>query len=242
MRRSVAPACMRAPALAQGRKFVLESPETMTIRVKKEFSFVFPTLILERAFEDVAELNNSLRSLILSREAAGGGVVKSNVGGWHSETDFWRWEGSEATALFQRVAGAVKDYVAIERKVDAAALDLVVSAEGWANVARAGNYSKPHVHPNANISGVYYVDVGESTPEAPHSGVIEFIDPRHRPGMFETEGTLASDGYRIVPKNGLLLLFPAWLYHYVHPYTGAAPRVCVAFNVTIQKLKLQSAP
>ena len=87
-----------------------------------------------------------------------------------------------------------------------------------------------------------YVDVGEGAPEQPQSGVIEFIDPRHRPGMFETEGTLASDGYRIVPKSGLLLLFPAWLYHYVHPYVGVAPRVCVAFNVTIQKLKLQSAP
>jgi hypothetical protein len=60
--------------------------------------------------------------------------------------------------------------------------------------------------------------------------------------MFETEGTLASDGYRIVPRSGLLLLFPAWLYHYVHPYVGTVPRVCVAFNVTIQKLKLQSAP
>ncbi|HVY28588.1 MAG TPA: TIGR02466 family protein [Polyangiaceae bacterium] len=214
----------------------------MTIRVKKEFTFVFPTLILERHLEDVAELNQRLARLILQREAAGGGVVKSNVGGWHSATDFWRWSEREPAQLFERVAGAVKDYVAVERRVDAAALDLVVSAEGWANVARAGNYSKPHVHPNANISGVYYVASGDDAPEHPQSGVIEFIDPRQRPGMFETEGTLSSDGYRIVPKSGLLLLFPAWLYHYVHPYVGTQPRLCVAFNVTIQKLKQLSPP
>lgn len=214
----------------------------MTIRVKKEFSFVFPTLILERYFEDVAELNVSLRQLISLREALGDGVVRSNVGGWHSQTDFWRWESPEVGALFQRVAGAVKDYLAVERRVDAAALDVVVSAEGWANVARSGNYSKPHVHPNANISGVYYVDAGSSAPDHPQSGVLEFIDPRNRPGMFESEGTLASDGYRIVPRSGLLVLFPAWLYHYVHPYVGDSVRVCVAFNIIVQKLKVQSPP
>ena len=211
----------------------------MTIRVKKEFTFVFPTLVLERQYEGVAELNAGLSRLILQREAQVGGVVRSNVGGWHSATDFWRWPGAEPAQLFERVAGAVKDYVAVERKVDAAALDLVVSAEGWANVARAGHYSKPHVHPNANISGVYYVAAGNATAE--HSGVIEFIDPRQRPGMFQTEGTLASDGYHIVPKTGMIVLFPAWLYHYVHPYTGSEPRVCVAFNVTIQKLKLTNS-
>jgi uncharacterized protein (TIGR02466 family) len=142
------------------------------------------------------------------------------------------------TQLFQRVAPAVKDYAAIERRVDAAALDLTVTAEAWANVARAGNYAKPHVHPNSNISGVYYVDAGDSPVEAPHSGVLELIDPRQRPGMFETEGTVPFDAYRIVPKTGLLLLFPAWLYHYVHPYQGTRPRVSVAFNFTIQKLSV----
>jgi hypothetical protein len=28
----------------------------------------------------------------------------------------------------------------------------------------------------------------------------------------------------------------------VHPYQGAAPRISVAFNVTLQKLKLSSSP
>jgi uncharacterized protein (TIGR02466 family) len=115
---------------------------------------------------------------------------------------------------------------------------LTVTAEAWANVVRAGNYAKPHVHPNSNVSGVYYVDVGDAANDDQHSGVIEFIDPRQRPGMFETEGTVPFDGYRIAPTTGALLLFPSWLYHYVHPYRGTRPRVSVAFNVTIQKLKV----
>jgi hypothetical protein len=95
---------------------------------------------------------------------------------------------AEGGQLVERVAGAVKDYAAVERRVDAAALDLTVTAEAWANVARAGNYAKPHVHPNCNISGVYYVDVGDAPPDDQHSGVIEFLDPRQRPGMFLMTG------------------------------------------------------
>lgn len=212
----------------------------MTSAVKREFKFMFPTLVLERQLPDVDESNRRLAETILAREREGGGVVRSNVGGWHSAADFLRWGSHEAAALFERVAEAVKDYVAVERKVDAAALELRIAVEAWANVARAGNYSKPHVHPNSNVSGVYYVDAGDSAEDDADSGVIEFMDPRQRPGMFETEGTLAFDAYRVRPRSGLLLLFPAWVYHYVHPYRGSAPRICVAFNVTVQKLKVEA--
>src|SRR4051794_37775452 len=101
--------------------FCAEVRELMTIVVKKEFAFTFSTIVLERHFVDATELNLALARKILEPEAQGPGVVKSNVGGWHSENDFLRWEGSEAGELFQRVAGAVKDYVAVERRVDAAA-------------------------------------------------------------------------------------------------------------------------
>jgi uncharacterized protein (TIGR02466 family) len=215
---------------------VLDSSEYMTIRVKKEFAFTFSTIVLERQFSGVEALNERLSAKILEREANGPGIVKSNVGGWHSDSDFLRWEGPEPGELFSHVAGAVKDYAAVERRVDAAALDLTVTAEGWANVARAGNYARPHVHPNSNLSCVYYVDAGDAA-DAP-SGVIEFLDPRNRPGMFASEGTVSFDAYKVTPQNGMLLMFPAWLYHYVHPYQGTRPRISVAFNVTIQKLKV----
>jgi uncharacterized protein (TIGR02466 family) len=216
---------------------MFDCPEHMTIRVKKEFAFTFATIVLERQFSGVQTLNHRLKARILEREAEGAGVMKSNVGGWHSATDFLRWEGMEPSELFRHVASAVKDYAAVERRVDAAALELTVTAEAWANVARAGNYSKPHVHPNSNLSCVYYVDAGNAQAADEQSGVIEFMDPRNRPGMFASEGTVSFDAYRVVPQTGMLLMFPAWLYHYVHPYRGTEPRISVAFNVTIQKLK-----
>jgi hypothetical protein len=41
----------------------------------------------------------------------------------------------------------------------------------------------------------------------------------------------------VTPRDGLLVVFPAWLYHYVNPYQGTAPRISVAFNATIQQVK-----
>jgi Putative 2OG-Fe(II) oxygenase len=29
------------------------------------------------------------------------------------------------------------------------------------------------------------------------------------------------------------VLFPSWLYHWVHPYAGETPRIAISFNATI---------
>jgi hypothetical protein len=34
------------------------------------------------------------------------------------------------------------------------------------------------------------------------------------------------------PQAGLIVIFPSWLYHWVHPYAGHTPRIAVSFNVT----------
>jgi hypothetical protein len=34
----------------------------------------------------------------------------------------------------------------------------------------------------------------------------------------------------VLPQSGLLLIFPAWLYHYVNPYHGEGERISVAWN------------
>ena len=29
------------------------------------------------------------------------------------------------------------------------------------------------------------------------------------------------------------MIFPSWLYHWVHPYAGRTPRIAVSFNATL---------
>jgi len=205
---------------------------------KREFTFLFPTLILERTLENTEAMNRGLRALALEKERSAPGVSRSNVGGWHSENDFFKSEVPEVVELRGRVSRSVHEFVAVEQRIDPNTFRLAVHIDAWANVGRAGHYARPHVHSNANVSGVYYVDAGSGDQRG---GGIEFLDPRNRPAMFQTNGNPVSDIYTVQPQTGMLLLFPSFLYHYTSPYRGTGERICIAFNVVIHELQHMGA-
>ena len=94
----------------------------------------------------------------------------------------------------------------------------------------------PHCHPDSAWSGVYYVDAGTEHADRPISGVLEFLDPRSGVEAVTAPGDPYGEPVRIRPAAGLLVIFPSWLYHWVHPYAGRAPRIAVSFNVTLAAL------
>ena len=66
-------------------------------------------------------------------------------------------------------------------------------------------------------------------------GCITFYDPRGAVNMtaikrdpyIEAEFTLA-------PRPGLILLWPAFLHHFVHPNLSEEPRVSISYNVVLK--------
>jgi uncharacterized protein (TIGR02466 family) len=114
-----------------------------------------------------------------------------------------------------------------------------LSAFGWVNLLRHGAYNTPHTHPNSMWSGVYYVDVGTPTEDHPMSGVIEFLDPRCAVEMIGIPGDPFRGKHTVRPEAGTLVLFPSWLYHFVHPYQGHDVRNSVSFNLMITNTNLQ---
>ena len=48
--------------------------------------------------------------------------------------------------------------------------------------------------------------------------------------MVDTPGSPYGQRMLIRPVPGLLVLFPSWLYHFVHPSTAYSPRISIAFN------------
>jgi uncharacterized protein (TIGR02466 family) len=201
--------------------------------ITEEFALAFPTLIWHKVV-GTEQLNTDLLALIRQKQADSPGVKKSNVGGWHSETDLLEWESPGITALTAGIHSALKQYYAFVASKEVSEFQMNVRGDAWANVNTTGASNKLHVHPSANISGVYYVDAGNAV--APDSGRLEFLDPRNRPNMFETAGTDRNDWFCMAPKSGLLVLFPSWLYHAVTPYDGARDRVSIAFNFTVTKI------
>jgi hypothetical protein len=120
----------------------------------------------------------------------------------------------------------------IEASAGANTFQGTLSVSAWATLCRAGAYHAPHSHPDSAWSGVYYVDPGADCPERPLSGVLEFLDPRAGVEAVTAPGDPYGEPFRVRPQAGLLVVFPSWLYHWVHPYTGQIPRIAISFNAT----------
>ena len=138
------------------------------------------------------------------------GVQLTNQGAWHSQTTLLQDPGLHE--LFGWIAAQVHG------APSAWGWDLEQARprfnNAWAVVSRSGDSHGAHIHPNSLFSGVFYL----AAPSG--SGAIAFLDPRAGALMlqppFHREAAAREIGrLRLVPETGLLLLFPAWLWHEV---------------------------
>ena len=97
----------------------------------------------------------------------------------------------------------------------------------WCIVLERGAHQGPHIHPAAWLSGVYYPQIPEGirTGAGPE-GWLEFGKPD---GAFpsKTEPPL----YRVRPEEGLVVVFPSYIYHRTLPFEDSGTRISVAFDV-----------
>jgi uncharacterized protein (TIGR02466 family) len=114
------------------------------------------------------------------------------------------------------------------------------SLQGWANINRLGDYHDAHNHPHAYLSGTYYVRVPKDrealeTRGDVRPGHISFYDPRGAVNMTAIRGDPQIEAEHTVrPEAGEILLWPAFLCHFVHPNLSREPRVSVSFNVVLK--------
>jgi tetratricopeptide (TPR) repeat protein len=111
----------------------------------------------------------------------------------------------------------------------------------WAVAMRRSGHQRPHNHPSAWISGVYYArtpDIADAGPaddlvldpdavdDAAHAGWIEFGRPPD-----DYRGALTPHVRLIRPRAGRMVLFPSFLFHRTVPHASDALRISVAFDV-----------
>ena len=104
----------------------------------------------------------------------------------------------------------------------------------WFNMNRHKDFNINHNHPNAEISGAYYV----RTPK--DCGQIGFIHPGHdvlcyynsKRGIKSSEmGPYDSESWNMPVNEGTLYLFPSWLNHHVTSNLNKTEdRVSFSFN------------
>jgi uncharacterized protein (TIGR02466 family) len=109
---------------------------------------------------------------------------------------------------------------------------LDVTLYGWININGRGAFNKPHNHPDCLLSGCYYVQVPESVD--PTSGQIEFLDPRAGANMVSSPYLAFRPSMGLRPRAGQLLIFPAYLAHWVLPNAEDQDRISIAFNIRLR--------
>jgi uncharacterized protein (TIGR02466 family) len=187
---------------------------------------LFATPVMVEELDDSDALNAELAEIILARMKSDPGLQLSNIGGWQSKHDLPAWAG----AAGQRI---VRSAARLATANTSAAKGSAVhwSIDAWANVSEGGASNRAHVHGGSYWSAVYYVAVG-----AGEGGELMLHDPRmpalrmHAPNL-RFKGGGPELFAPIMPRAGLMVLFPAWLSHSVQPWAGGEPRISIAMNI-----------
>ena len=182
---------------------------------------LFPTRIWQAELRELAgafpawiQAAHDLRRQ--SPEPAG----RTNRGGWNSVSN---------AVLDEPAFASLNDR--IQRACHAALTEMgvaqpVFKLQSWFNIHDRGGFNFLHMHDNVLLSGSFYLSV------PPGSGNLAFRDPR--PGVLNSfvkgNGPNAHKDMHLKPRDGLLVLFPHWLEHYVEPHEATEARIAIPFN------------
>ncbi|HET7085667.1 MAG TPA: 2OG-Fe(II) oxygenase family protein [Rhizomicrobium sp.] len=196
---------------------------------------VFPTTILQRRLEGMEETNRQLEALVndIAAKEPNSTMGTTTEGGFQTKEDLFQRDNPAIATLKPHILTAVQDYAGVlirqELTRPPAKVDFILW--GWAVIYRAGHTQGLHVHPSANVSGVYYVTAPQAALEPGDPGKISFYDPRPRATMNQLQ--YQATRHRIAPVPGDMYLFPSWLEHSVSAFQGEGTRICIAFNAKL---------
>jgi uncharacterized protein (TIGR02466 family) len=156
------------------------------------------------------------------------GLRRSNRNdAWHSGEEFLRSRSAAITWVLQHATVYARRCLAPFYQ-DWAHADLRMGSY-WANVLGPGGFNAPHHHFPQHWSGAFYASVpsGDGPKPDEHAGCFEILNPN------PWQSTWGGGNSVHAPKEGMVLLFPASLVHYVHPHAGPGDRISIAFNFNV---------
>src|SRR5271154_4208511 len=181
---------------------------------------LFPSRIWQAHLSALAPQLQGWTQIVLAMRAASpkpaGRTVRQ---GWNSE-DMAVLVRPEFGALNQAIRAACASVLS-----EMGQEKIAFSLQSWINLHDRGGFNFLHMHEGSLLSGSFYISV------PPGSGQFVFRDPR--PGVItgSVKGGIPNGhaDIHLTPSDGLLVLFPCWLEHYVEPHDSDEPRITIAF-------------
>jgi len=204
-------------------KFVQESDDGIVS--------IWPTILLKRTLPDAQAANKELARVIEDLDRKHRELTTD-----YRSADLFTLEQPSLIWLRECVNITVRDYF----KHLGMDYDIRWSLHAWANVNRFGDYHDYHNHPHAYLSGTYYVRIPTErealeTRNDVRPGRLTLYDARASANMSAIKGDpYIEPEYTVEPHAGLILLWPAFVNHFVHPNLSKQPRLSVSFNVMLK--------
>lgn len=101
----------------------------------------------------------------------------------------------------------------------------------FANSFLEGSNHPKHLHSGCSISGIFYLRTPEGSSDIifyPNQPFKDFFDYMY---AVKQETWYSMPSVKYTPQPGLLLMWPAWLYHEVPPNRSKTPRTSIVFNL-----------
>ena len=147
-------------------------------------------------------------------------VKKSNRGGWQSE--LYKPEGE-----FEPLVKEIKEFCS-HLPLD---IKEILVPQLWVNVNKRGDWNTIHQHGSYHLAGTYYVKVPKD------SGRLVFRDPRSSAmsNLFMLNRFDKGEFKNINLIEGLLMIWPSYLDHFVEPSQTDEERISISFDVIVTK-------
>ena len=193
---------------------------------------LWPTSLMKRQLPGCEKPNELLTTVIEEMDAGA-----ENLTTRYRDTDILHQQHPAAIWLLQCVNKTVIDYLHAHDQ----RYQCEWQVQSWPNINRFGDYHDLHNHPHSYLSGTYYVKMPEALEALPgrddrRPGAISFYDPRPQANMNAVRDDPQVEAeYTVQPKDGMLLLWPSFLHHFVHPNLSRDTRISISFNVVLNR-------
>ena len=144
------------------------------------------------------------------------GKVKSNRGGWQSESFL------PNDTLGSNIIKSVLS------KTTEAFFQVPTLLYWWVNINKPNSYNVKHDHPGSDMSGVIWVKVPENSGNLyfPHNNYFCRLREIENSKPFAKQGF----GHEVKPQAGNVILFPSCLQHEVTRNKSDEERISISFN------------
>ena len=161
--------------------------------------------------------------------------AKSSAGLFEGEFDLFEHQQAGLQRLrtfivstIQQVVGKLNGQTVLPQQINVKIID------AWYHITNDGGFHDAHGHDQCSWCGIYYLQLGESgiVSQGAPNGANRFYTPLGSGGNYLDYGNQYLMGTYIDPpiKEGMLLLFPSFLWHSALPYSGDKDRIVIAFN------------